>query len=315
MEAKPTRHINLNDTNKLIRADLKKAFPGVKFSVRGERASMMTATRIAWTDGPDERTVDEVVANYRAKERDHTGDYWDPRETTDENGERVYYGSDYVTTHRTISEKYMDAAQVKTAQLMGVEEVRDNGYTPEDGANLYAVEEFTGVPIHNGYAFGASLVRMVAGRLAECDFHGVDADVELEKRHRQEALEAATFQAVRQAGGSFEDAHKAVRALTDPKAVQVEEERAAEYAQEQVGIAVPADEYAAAAALADEESATDRWVRERREALEQTASAEVVTDTARELLDGFLTELDPRYLSAFKLADINPHNPPTPPNH
>lgn len=316
MNTDKTRHINLNDTNKLIRADLKKAFPGVKFSVRGERASMMTATRISWTDGPDERTVDEVVANYRAKERDATGDYWDARETTDPEGNRVYYGSDYVTLSRRISEKYMDAAKVKTAELMGVEEVLDNGYTPEDGVNLYAVEEFTGVPLHNGYAFGASLVRMVAGRLAECDFHGVDADAELEKRRRQEALEAATFQAVRQAGGTFEDAHEAVRALTDPKAVQVDKEKAQEYAAaQQPAILADADEYAEAAALADKESAADRWMRERREALEQTPHAEVTEDLARELLREFLNELPVEYLGAFSLTDLNPNNPRTPPNH
>lgn len=328
MNTDSTRNINLNDTNKLIRADLKKAFPGVKFSVRGERASMMTATRIAWTDGPDERTVDEVVANYRAKERDHTGDYWDPRVTTDENGERVYYGSDYITTHRTISEKYMDAAKAKTAELMGVEEVRDNGYTPEDGANLYAIEEFTGVPIHNGYAFGSSLVRWVAGRLAECDFHGVNADEELDKRRRKEALEASTFQAVRAAGGSFEDAHKAVRALTDPKASQVSKELAEEYAQaQQPAKLVDAEEYAAAeeeANCADPERAAfwkaeadadTQWMRERREAIEQTPSAEVVTDTARELLGSILDGFSPDYLAAFSLTDLDPRNPRTPPNH
>lgn len=314
MESKPTRYISHTDTNVLIRATLKREFPGVKFSVRCGSGSS-TATYITWTDGPAAAAVEKATSNYVGSTPDHGGDYWDTRVTTDETGERVSYGSNHIFTRRNLSKKFTEPAAELTAKLLGVDTVQDINYTHEDGTNLHAVTEFTGRHYSGGFAWGSSLIEHVAGRLAECDYLGVDAEAELEKRRRQADLEAATFQAVRQAGGTFEQAHEAVRALTDPKAVQVEKERAAEYAQEQVGIAVPADEYAAAEALADEESAADRWVRERREAIEQTASAEVVTDTARELLDGFLAEVDPRYLGAFSLTDLNPNNPRTPPNH
>lgn len=49
---------------KNIRADLKKAWPAVKFSVRCERGGWSSSVRVSWTDGPTVAEVDALVNRY-----------------------------------------------------------------------------------------------------------------------------------------------------------------------------------------------------------------------------------------------------------
>ena len=58
------RHIDTRDVAKLLRPVLRKAFPGIKFSVRIDRYSMGSSVDIAWTDGPTERRVRELVGAF-----------------------------------------------------------------------------------------------------------------------------------------------------------------------------------------------------------------------------------------------------------
>lgn len=48
-----------------IRAELKKAFPGVKFSVRSDSYSMGDSVRISWTDGVTTDQVSEIADKYQ----------------------------------------------------------------------------------------------------------------------------------------------------------------------------------------------------------------------------------------------------------
>jgi hypothetical protein len=59
-----TRYLSCAETAKLIRVALKKAFPGVKFSVRSSTYSMGASIRVGWTDGPTDKAVDSVVQVY-----------------------------------------------------------------------------------------------------------------------------------------------------------------------------------------------------------------------------------------------------------
>jgi len=61
-----------------IRRDLKRAFPGVKFSVRAPRGEI----RVAWTDGPTSEQVEKITGKYDAGEMDWTGDYTDYKPST-----------------------------------------------------------------------------------------------------------------------------------------------------------------------------------------------------------------------------------------
>lgn len=48
-----------------IRKSLKKAFPGIKFSVTSESYSMGNSVNVSWTDGPMHKLVDAIVNMYR----------------------------------------------------------------------------------------------------------------------------------------------------------------------------------------------------------------------------------------------------------
>jgi hypothetical protein len=61
------RHIDTAETAKMIRASLKKAFPGVTFSVRISRYAGGSSINIDWIDGPTKGMVDALVGSYQGK--------------------------------------------------------------------------------------------------------------------------------------------------------------------------------------------------------------------------------------------------------
>ncbi|MBE2198092.1 MAG: methyltransferase [Anaerolinea sp.] len=77
-----TRYIYAAEQAKHIRNALKKAFPGVKFSVRSDRYSMGSSVDVKWLDGPTAAEVDRVLAPYSGKHFDgmidlaYTSDSW-----------------------------------------------------------------------------------------------------------------------------------------------------------------------------------------------------------------------------------------------
>lgn len=58
-------YISCTDTAKLVRAALKKAFPGHKFSVRSEYYSGGASIRVHYKDNLNHRAVEEVVEAYQ----------------------------------------------------------------------------------------------------------------------------------------------------------------------------------------------------------------------------------------------------------
>lgn len=60
----PAEHISTKDVAVLIRAHLKAAFPGVKFSVRTHSYSMGSNVSVSWTDGPSTVQVDRAIGHY-----------------------------------------------------------------------------------------------------------------------------------------------------------------------------------------------------------------------------------------------------------
>lgn len=50
---------------KAIRAELKKFFPKIKFTIRSKTYSGGDNVRVCWVDGPTQRVVEDVVAKYR----------------------------------------------------------------------------------------------------------------------------------------------------------------------------------------------------------------------------------------------------------
>lgn len=75
-------YISAADTAKLIRQRLKKAFPGVKFSVRSSTYSGGASIRVSYTDGPALTLVEAVAKSYEGSGFDgmidlkYSGRHW-----------------------------------------------------------------------------------------------------------------------------------------------------------------------------------------------------------------------------------------------
>ncbi len=61
------RSLTTTETAKIIRTDLKAAFPGVKFSVRSSNYAGGSSIDIKWTDGPLASEVDEIAGAYEGR--------------------------------------------------------------------------------------------------------------------------------------------------------------------------------------------------------------------------------------------------------
>jgi hypothetical protein len=59
-----SEYLSCAETAKLVRAALKKAFPGVKFSVRSSVYAGGASMRVGWTDGPKTKAVEAVTNAY-----------------------------------------------------------------------------------------------------------------------------------------------------------------------------------------------------------------------------------------------------------
>jgi Large polyvalent protein associated domain 29 len=57
-------YLSCAETAKLVRSALKKAFPGVKFSVRSSVYSGGASIQVGWTDGPSTKAVEAVAKAY-----------------------------------------------------------------------------------------------------------------------------------------------------------------------------------------------------------------------------------------------------------
>ncbi len=58
------KHYSITETAKIIRAELKKAFPETKFSVRSKVYSMGCSITVWYTDGPPTKAVESIVAPF-----------------------------------------------------------------------------------------------------------------------------------------------------------------------------------------------------------------------------------------------------------
>jgi hypothetical protein len=145
------RYLTCAETAKLVRKDLKKHFPTIKFSVRSDNYSMGATIRINWDNGPTEDQVSNITDVYESKGFDGMIDlaYYKTSfilpsgevchgnsEGTQESGgvyervereippgaEVVSFGSDYVTLSRHISIEHEMAVAEKLALQHNVKE-------------------------------------------------------------------------------------------------------------------------------------------------------------------------------------------------
>jgi peptidoglycan hydrolase-like protein with peptidoglycan-binding domain len=139
----PKRYLSCAETAKLVRAALKKAFPGVKFSVRSSTYAGGASIDVGWVDGPTTKEVDSIGKAFQGATFDGMIDlksYLPNTLVANEDGtyEELSYGSDWVSAQRMYSEATLDAVKAKIAELSGA---------PFDGNKAYddvAVSHFDG---------------------------------------------------------------------------------------------------------------------------------------------------------------------------
>lgn len=159
-----TVYVDAAATSKLIRADLRAAFPGIKFSVTTSRYSMGASAEVTWTDGPIVAEVDALVQRYRSKGQMDITDYT-PDVYQEVDGERVHYGTHYVGTTRHYSPELAAAAVSSVCADLGIAPVPA---VPASGGieALYSIF----APGHEG-TYHMSLARIVRRHLEGQTWH------------------------------------------------------------------------------------------------------------------------------------------------
>ncbi len=147
---------SLTDAAKLLRADLKKAFPIVKFSVRTERYSGGSSINISWADGPSVPQVDEIGNRYQDGSFDGMQDLYTYGKSTPENPG----GAKYVSTHREFSAGLLEQVGRDYCKMFGVEYVSSNQYVEK-------CREWLGTLVHRA-TYRADLTRGYKGLVIEC---------------------------------------------------------------------------------------------------------------------------------------------------
>jgi hypothetical protein len=135
-----TRYLSCAETAKLIRAQLKAKFPGIKFSVKSSVYAGGASIDVAWVDGPTGKMVDAIVKPFEGRGFDGMIDlaysktaylmpdgsacFAQSEGTADSGGvypadkafkpvaeaERVQFGSNYVFTTRKYTPAFMERA-------------------------------------------------------------------------------------------------------------------------------------------------------------------------------------------------------------
>jgi conjugative element/phage-associated large polyvalent protein len=142
-----TRYISVTDTAKLVRAALKAAFPGVKFSVRSDKYAGGASIDVSWIDGPAEKDVEKITDRYRGAQFDGMQDLKTYHSTLlagpDGKVEEVHFGADFIPTHRKLSEAYL-------AELRPHAEAILDGYAGTYGKPFDLNGWYEGVPCEYG---------------------------------------------------------------------------------------------------------------------------------------------------------------------
>lgn len=115
-----SKFITVAETAKIVRSALKVAFPGIKFSVRSKSYSGGASIDVSWQDGPTAKEVEYITNKYQGASFDgmqdlksyHTGNY---------NGEKVYFGADFIFTTRTFSVDFLKRRAFVVASKYGQE--------------------------------------------------------------------------------------------------------------------------------------------------------------------------------------------------
>lgn len=124
-----TKYLTCAETAKLIRAALKEAFPGVKFSVKSSVYSGGASININYENGPTCSQVKSVVSVFEGSYFDGMTDYKGSNYTS-LNGEEVRFGADFVFVNRKYTKAFFEGAVQSICKYYGflMPRICDNGF-------------------------------------------------------------------------------------------------------------------------------------------------------------------------------------------
>lgn len=116
---------------KQLKKELKKEFPGVKFSVKSESFSGGDAVRVSYTDGPTTKEVKAIADKYQYGSFDGMRDIYEMT-NTDENLPQVKY----VTINRSWSDETKEKLFNKIIEDFGLDADTRPSYRLDSGVEL-----------------------------------------------------------------------------------------------------------------------------------------------------------------------------------
>lgn len=161
------------DTAKLLRKELKTAFPHVKFSIRSSVYSGGASIRVNWVDGPFIEDVEKFAKRYEGATFDGQIDLKEYKEDTlmSFNGQDmpvlVSFGSDYVFCDRDLSPEYIAQLSVEAQKVLDMN-ASTNGkvfaYDERMTDGDYLATDYG--TITHPYAYGSNIVRFLSNHIA-----------------------------------------------------------------------------------------------------------------------------------------------------
>lgn len=126
-----TKYIPATEVAKLIRKDLKAAFPGISFKVTTKSASTVN---VFWTDGPSDTQVNKVIGKYSGAKYDFVLDL---QVYTKDN-----WGCDNVNLHRSHTVEFVRKVATSYCQRFGynVPRIIEGTYPQVDPKDDFQIE-------------------------------------------------------------------------------------------------------------------------------------------------------------------------------
>lgn len=112
------KYLTCAETAKLVRAALKEAFPGVKFSVRSSVYAGGASINIEYTDGPSASQVEGIAQAFQGAYFDGMTDYKGCNYNTLD-GEQVRFGADFIFVKRNFTAPTLTGIVVQVCNYYG----------------------------------------------------------------------------------------------------------------------------------------------------------------------------------------------------
>jgi hypothetical protein len=140
-----SRTIDTAEVAKIIRTELKKNFPGIKFSVKSSRYSGGSSINVKYSDGPALDAVKSVIGHFHGASFDGMQDLKEYH-VSEYNGEAVRFGNDFLFIDREYSRAFCEGVKAHMlAEMAGfyvTEQYNESGFQNDGYINIVGSDNF-----------------------------------------------------------------------------------------------------------------------------------------------------------------------------